>query len=69
ERVGGSLEISADEDRVTFRLGGEETSWTTPSEITTNVFHGPPNKKTNSLHEALRLVFPVPLLWYGLNYV
>lgn len=70
ERVGGSLEISADEDRVTFRLGSEETSWTTPPEITTNVFHGPPNsEKTNSLHEALRLVFPIPLLWYGLNYV
>jgi len=70
ERVGGPLEISTDENRVTFRLGDEETSWAPPSEITTNVFHGPPNnEKTNSLHEALRLIFPVPLLWYGLNYV
>ena len=64
------LTVSSLDQEVTFTLGADSTSWRGLAEITSRVFEGlPADAPSSPLTHALREVFPVPLLWYGLNYV
>lgn len=64
------LTVSCMDQEVTFTLGSESTAWSGLAEITSRVFEGlPADAPSTPLTDALRSVFPVPLLWYGLNYV
>jgi predicted N-acetyltransferase YhbS len=71
ERLGGSVpEVDAAEDRVTFRRGADAVTWDGPAQVTSMVFTGlPEDANQSAVQRALRGAFPLPLLWYGLNYV
>ncbi|MGQ9524064.1 MAG: GNAT family N-acetyltransferase [Armatimonadota bacterium] len=64
------LAVSWQGEEAVFTLGAESLVWRGLAEITARVFEGiPADAQPSPLITALRSVFPVPLLWYGLNYV
>jgi predicted N-acetyltransferase YhbS len=79
ERLGAAeaarLQVSATESEARFTLAGETYAVDTPGRLTALVFGGetaeardiPP--LTGRIGDALRILFPMPLLWYGYNYV
>jgi hypothetical protein len=79
ERLGAAeaarLQVSATESETRFTLAGETYAVDTPGRLTALVFGGetaeardiPP--LTGRIGDALRILFPMPLLWYGYNYV
>lgn len=69
------LKITATEDEVTFALGAEQVTMKAPGPLAALLFGGeteaagtgpPQDSKLGCLLEAL---FPLPLLWYGYNYI
>jgi predicted N-acetyltransferase YhbS len=73
--VAARLQVSAGEGETRFALDGESYVVDTPGRLTSLIFGGdtaeardiPP--LTGRLGDALRALFPMPLLWYGYNYV
>jgi ribosomal protein S18 acetylase RimI-like enzyme len=79
ERLGAAeaarLQVSVGEGEIRFMLDGESYAVDTLGRLTALIFGGdtaeardvPP--LTGRLGETLRALFPMPLLWYGYNYV
>ena len=78
ERVGrkaaAQLTCLQEEDKYAFTFGNQ--TWETDRDTTTRLLFGtlegfPPaiQEVTGALGEVLRTVFPLPTLWYGMNYV
>lgn len=75
ERCGDALEITPHQDGARLQVGGETCVLTSRAQLTALVFGGH-SEEARALSElpariaaAVRAAFPLPLLWYGYNYV
>ena len=75
ERVGPALRMDAAGDGARLRSGGETVELRTVGELTALVFGGETDEARAvpppppAIRAACEVAFPLPLLWYGYNYV